>query len=85
LLRLRRRLAEGVKPDLIGIPGEREPELKSLSTKDVSILYVEANKRDRIPREIKVGKAFQFEDLPKGFMNQAIEDRLGIMQALKKR
>jgi predicted ATPase len=84
LLRLRRRLAEGVRPDLIGIPGEREPELKSLSTKDVSILYVEANKHDRIPREIKIGKAFQFEDMPKGFMNQAIEDRLGIMQALKK-
>ena len=51
---------------------------------DVSILYVQANRQDRTPREIKIGKSFQFEDLPRGFMNQAIEDRVAIMQALKK-
>jgi hypothetical protein len=84
LLRLRRRLAEGIKPGLIGIPAEREPGVGSLGLGDVSILYVQANKQDRTPREIRIGKAFQFEDLPRGFMNQAIEDRVAIMQALKK-
>jgi len=84
LLRLRRRLAEGIKPGLIGIPAEREASTRALGLGDVSILYVQADRQGRAPREIKIGKSFQFEDLPKGFMNQAIEDRVAIMQALKK-
>jgi len=82
LVRLRRRLAEGIKVQTIGIPGERPIPSPGLGVNDISVLYVQP-RREGMPREIKIGKSFQFEDLPEGFMNQSVEDRLAIMKALK--
>jgi hypothetical protein len=84
LLRLRRRLAERTKPYLIGLPLELSERSRPPSRKDVSILHVSQTSTGGKLKSISIDKAFQFQDMPKGFMDQAIEDRLALVKALRK-
>jgi hypothetical protein len=86
LIRLRRRLAEGKLNIGRSLPGLKETSL-SLSKDNVAILQTE-NKGQQIGSkvtELVLGNSFQFENLPKGFMSQAIEDRMALLKALGKK
>lgn len=83
LLRLRRRLAERSKPITIGLPSERASKSRTLNRRDVSVLYVGQSHGHGSLRKIGIDKAFQFDNLPDGFMNQAISDRLALLKAIK--
>ncbi len=83
LLRLRRRLAETIKPVTIGIPGEKVTAPLSLGKGDISIVYVGEENGNATLRPLEIGSSFQFENMPRGFMSQALDDRLALLRALK--
>ncbi len=84
LLRLRRRLAEGqgplpsVLPKLSGITNR-------LTEKDISILVSQNVGREAKITKLEIGKGFQFDNMPQGFMNQATDDRMQLLKAVSKR
>jgi hypothetical protein len=83
LIRLRRRLAEGKLDIGRALPGLKQTSLP-LSKNSVAILQTE-NKGQQIGSkvtELVLGDSFQFENLPKGFMSQAIDDRMALLKAL---
>jgi predicted ATPase len=83
LIRLRRRLAEGKLNIGRPLPGSTQTSLP-LSKDKVAILQTE-NKGQQIGSkvtELVLGDSFQFENLPKGFMSQAIEDRMALLKAV---
>lgn len=82
LLRIRRRLAEGVIPIRLNLPGEKEPI--PINNSSISTIYVGEKDNAAVLTPLEIGKSFQFENLPPGFMNQAIDDRLALMKALRK-
>jgi predicted ATPase len=84
LLRLRRRLAEGSKPITMGLPTETTT-IKPLATNDVSILFTGFEGKEAKVRQLYIGSSFQFENLPTGFMSQALEDRVALLKALKEK
>jgi predicted ATPase len=84
LLRLRRRLAEGIKPISVGLPMERE-RVSRLTKDDVAILFTGLEKKNASVRQLEIGDSFQFENLPTGFMSQALEDRVALLNAVGKR
>jgi hypothetical protein len=84
LLRLRRRLAEGSKsipPGLLGRGMESTP----LNVNDVSVLLTGSDGEEATVRQLAISDSFQFDDLPKGFMSQALDDRVAILKAVSKR
>jgi len=85
LVRFRRRLAERERPELIGLPNERPGKPRRPSRRDLSVLHVSQDHAGAHLRRISIDRAFQFQDLPKGFMSQAIDDRLQLMKALGNR
>ena len=85
LVRLRRRLAEGVRPLTLGIPSETKWTSKALSVDAVSVLLTRTERNHGASvSELHIGQGFQFENLPAGFMNQSVEDRLHLLKALRK-
>jgi len=82
LLRLRRRLAEGgkslqpVKSMLPVAPVRRE---------DIAVLYTGSEQRQTVVKQLEIGESFQFENLPAGFMSQALDDRVALLRVLGKR
>jgi|HubBroStandDraft_6_1064221.scaffolds.fasta_scaffold00040_3 hypothetical protein len=84
LLRLRRRLAEGAGPVEAGLSIE-DPNVPPLTTKDVAVLFTGPEGADAGVRELEIGDAFQFENLPTGFMSQALDDRIALLDAVGKR
>jgi hypothetical protein len=84
LIRLRRRLAEGRLRFGGGLPGEPDRTIP-LSIGDVAVLLVslEGNAGAKV-RELAIGDAFQFRNLPEGFMGQAVEDRVALLKAVGK-
>lgn len=86
LLRLRREMAEGHKPRSIGLPAEESLSAKPLARSDVAVVLIEERKSDgNHTVRLEIGQSFQFENLPRDFMSQAIADRVGLLKALKKR
>ena len=84
LLRLRRRLAEGGIPMKLGLPPERN-EVPPLTRKDVAVLLTgTSDTEDALVTELEIGDSFQFENLPDGFMSQAIDDRIQLLKVLGK-
>jgi hypothetical protein len=81
LLRLRRRLAEGVKPLSAGLSVEREPQLP-FTKEDVAVLLTGQEEREASVRQLEIGDSFQFENLPVGFMSQALDDRIALLKAV---
>ncbi|MGD0036814.1 MAG: AAA family ATPase [Bacteroidota bacterium] len=82
LLRLRRRLAEGGLPLSIGLPNEQTP-IPPLSRKDVSVLLTDSGKSGHGSlTTLEIGDSFQFDNLPVGFMDQSLSDRLHLLKAL---
>ena len=81
LIRLRRRLAEGAKPVLVGLPNE-ELAYPNLNRDSVSVILSDSTRREgsNLSR-LEIGQDFQFAHLPKGFMSKAMEDRLAILKA----
>jgi hypothetical protein len=84
LLRLRRRLAEGSQPIVTGLPIERE-DVRPLTKDDVSVLYTGGTGDSASVKELEIGQSFQFENLPKGFMSQALDDRVLLLNAIGKK
>ena len=84
LLRLRRRLAEGAKPLVTGVSGERG-DISPLTPDDVAVLFTGATKRAATVRQLEIGESFQFDNLPSGFMSQALEDRVALLRAVSRR
>jgi AAA ATPase domain len=84
LLRLRRRLAERARPIKLGLPIENL-EISPLTTDDVAVLLTESDKKDAVVRHLEIGESFQFDNLPAGFMSQALEDRLALLKAIGER
>jgi hypothetical protein len=84
LLRLRRRLAEGVGPVEAGLSIE-QPSVPPLTTSDVAVLFTGSEGADSDVRELEIGESFQFENLPSGFMSQALDDRIALLDAVGKR
>ena len=83
LLRLRRRLAEKTKPPLSALPKLRWPR-RSLSPEGVSILFSTSKGNEGKVSRLEIGKGFQFENLPPGFMSQISEDRMLLLKAVSK-
>ncbi|MFA6472445.1 MAG: AAA family ATPase [Candidatus Latescibacterota bacterium] len=83
LLRLRRRLAEHAKPYIIGLPGEKT-DAKRFNHESLSVVFVGEQDKKILVKKLEIGPAFQFDDLPNGFMNQAVNDRLALLKALSK-
>jgi hypothetical protein len=84
LLRLRRRLAEGRGPLSKALPKLMGP-MKSLTENEVSVLVSEKLGSQAVIRRLEIGKEFQFEKMPQGFMTQATEDRIQLLRAASKR
>jgi predicted ATPase len=84
LLRIRRRLAEGATPISMGLPTER-PLIQTLKPSDVSVLFTGFEGRRPEVKQLHIGSAFQFENLPSGFMSQALDDRLALLNAVTKK
>jgi hypothetical protein len=84
LLRLRRRLAEGGQAI---VPHYQRTLLTDarLDRSDVAVLFTGAEKGRVIVRQLEIGETFQFENLPTGFMSQALDDRVGLLKILGKR
>jgi predicted ATPase len=85
LVRLRRRLAEGLR--LLRKDRSEEPDTDSaqMGADDVRVAYVsESDGRSTIV-QLRLNKGFQFENLPEGFMSEAVDDRVALMKALKDR
>ena len=81
LLRLRRRLAEG-KMHFPTLAGDRQP-FRRIDRNDVSVLLTSpAASGGAGVTELTISKSLQFESLPKGFMTQALDDRLALLSAL---
>jgi len=81
LLRIRRRLAEGAPPILMGLPTEI-PDIQPLRPNDVSVLFTGLEGNKAAVKQLYIGNAFQFENLPPGFMSQALDDRLALLNAV---
>lgn len=84
LIRLRRRLAEKYSPPKIGI--ERKHVELSIDRDEVSVIYPSEASEDgsgAVFKQLKIDESFQFENLPDGFMNQSVEERLGLLKALR--
>jgi predicted ATPase len=82
LIRLRRRLAEGKLSIGRSLPGMRRTSLP-LSKQLVAVLLTQ-NQGQRLGAkvtELAIGESFQFENLPKDFMSQAIDDRVALLKA----
>jgi len=84
LLRLRRRLAEGVKPVSAGLSIERDV-VPPLTRDDVSVLFTGLDQKEAAVKQLEIGDSFQFENLPSGFMSQALDDRVALLSAVGKR
>jgi predicted ATPase len=84
LLRLRRRLAEGKGPIRSALPKLVGPS-KRLTEKDVAILISENSGTEAKIYKLGIGKGFQLEKMPPGFMSQATEDRMELLRAVTKR
>jgi predicted ATPase len=82
LIRLRRRLAEGRLNIGRSFPGLRRISLP-LSKERIAVLLTdfEGRRAGAKVTELAIGDSFQFENLPKGFMSQAIEDRIALLKA----
>ena len=83
LIRLRRRLAEGKLDVGRSLPGLRRRSVP-LSKEDVTVLLtkIERQRLGAKVSELALGNAFQFENLPKDFMSQALDDRLALLRAV---
>ena len=86
LIRLRRRLAEGTLDVGRPLPGFRQARLP-LFKERVAILLttIEGQQSGAKVSELALSDSFQFENLPKDFMSQAIEDRVGLLKAVGSR
>ncbi len=86
LLRLRRRLAEGVRPSSMGAEstGPSIAPPRSIAARDIAVMCVNDRHGVSTMTELTIGKGFQFDNLPRGFMSQAMEDRLALLKALRK-
>lgn len=83
LLRLRRRLAEHANPISIGLPIEKEG-VQPLTKGDISVLFTGENDGTATVKKLEIGDSFQFENLPPGFMSQALDDRIKLLKAISK-
>jgi predicted ATPase len=83
LLRLRRRLAEGAKPIAAGLSVERE-KVSPLTRKEIAVLFTGVDGGRACVRQLNIGKSFQFENLPHGFMSQALDDRASLLTTVSK-
>jgi predicted ATPase len=83
LLRLRRRLAEGAKPSSGGLlAGRVKPA--PLTVDDVAVLLTGSDRKEAGVRQLEISDSFQFENLPAGFMSQALDDRVALLKAVGK-
>lgn len=81
LLRLRRRLAERAKPIPYGraLADESSP---LFSVDDVAILLTGFDQKKPGVKELVINDSFQFENMPSGFMSQALDDRMALLKAV---
>jgi predicted ATPase len=85
LVRLRRRLAEGVRDVKIGLPNEERISPILIDKAAITVAYVGETEAAARVSLLKLDDSFQFENLPRGFMSQSVDDRLALMKALKTR
>jgi len=84
LLRLRRRLAEGIRPISACLKVERE-EFPQMTKDNVAVLFTGLDQEEAAVRQLEIGSSFQFENLPPGFMSQALDDRVALLSAVGKK
>lgn len=84
LLRLRRRLAEGAKPLYTGLAVEGGGAAP-LTIDDVAVLLTRSDDKEAEVQHLAISDSFQFENLPPGFMSQALDDRVALLKAAGKR
>lgn len=84
LLRLRRRLAERAMSPRSAVPKLKDPR-RRLAANDVSVLYSTITDREASLTRLEIGKGFQFDNIPAGFMSQITEDRMKLLEAVSKR
>lgn len=84
LIRLRRRLAEGKLNIGRRLPGLKRSSLP-LPRETVAVLLTRITGRRAGAKatELTLGESFQFENLPKGFMSQALADRVALLKAVR--
>jgi len=83
LLRLRRRLAEGArsarrKSRQALTTGDHRPRID-----DVQVMFVGEKDQSAVLLPLNLGESFQFENMPDGFMSQAVDDRMRLLKALR--
>ncbi len=82
LIRLRRRLAEGKLNIGRTLPGLKRTSVP-LSRENVAVLLttIAGRRLGAKVTELTLGDSFQFENLPKGFMSQALTDRVALLKS----
>ena len=83
LLRLRRRLAEQAKP-IPYRPGSTHYISTPLIPDDVAVLLTGFDHKEPRVKELMLNDSFQFENMPAGFMSQALDDRVALLKAVGK-
>jgi hypothetical protein len=84
LLRLRRRLAEGIKNIHIGLATEKKARFSSIGRDQISVVCVTESEVGSYFLPLEIGASFQFENMPDNFMTQSMDDRMALMKALSK-
>jgi len=75
VLRVRRRIAEAESRRRRTKSGAQD----RISREKASVLWVENGAGGATVTELTIGAGFQFENLPEGFMSQALDDRLSLL------
>jgi predicted ATPase len=84
LIRLRRRLSEGALRFAQAPPRETN-SVFPIRVEDVSVLLTSSDRKSgSTVKELEIGPSFQFENLPKGFMDQAVQDRMALLKSAGK-
>lgn len=77
LLRIRLRLAEQAGR----LSHEREDPHK-LTLGDVAVLLTGSDPKQSVVTELEINESFQFANMPRGFMSQALDDRVALLKTV---
>jgi hypothetical protein len=56
-----------------------------LAVGDVAVLLTGSDGTEATVNQLEIGDSFQFQNLPPGFMSQALEDRMALLKAVGRR
>jgi AAA domain, putative AbiEii toxin, Type IV TA system len=85
LVRLRRRLAEKYQPPAVELPAERHLGRTPISPESINVVALQESGSDGSKAlQLKLDSAFQFANMPKGFMSQSLSERALLIKAISR-